>query len=488
MTSETTVRAGEVSPVDGLPLTITTAARELRSGRLSSVDLLAITRRRVELVDPLIGAFITPTHEQAGEAAQRLDEELAAGIDRGPLHGIPIGIKDIITTDDAPTTAQSLVLDRTFGDRGDAEVVRRLREAGAVVTGKTTTMEYALGAPDPSKGFPTPRNPFDLDRWPGGSSSGTGNGVVSGLFLAGLGTDTGGSVRLPASWSGISGLKPTFGLVPKSGCVPLAWSYDAIGPMARSARDCAAMLTAMAGYDPEDRTSVRRPRRDYATEVGRPLDGLRVGVDYSLSDDPRCDPEVARLFEEAVAVFETAGADVRPVRLPMYDEMTTVTAVGLGVEALAYHRRTLAAKWEDYGAPTRMAAAFAAMTSAADYVQSQRARRVGVRAAHEVFDDVDVLVHATCLLPPPLVDGLSFDSIVSAINTRYWNALGFPAISIPMGLTAAGLPVGMHIGGRPFEDGTVLRVAAQFQERTNHHLVEPPLVTEVLGQAGVENA
>ena len=193
----------------------------------------------------------------------KADEELAAGEDRGPLHGIPLGIKDIITTDEGPTTCQSLVTDPTWHNQGDGALMGRLRQAGAVICGKTTTMEYAVGRPDPSKPFPVPRNPWDPERWTGGSSSGTGNGVASGQFLGGLGTDTGGSVRFPSALCGITGHKPTFGLVPKSGCFPLGFSYDHIGPMARSAWDCAAMLKHMAGHHPSDRTSVERPSEDY---------------------------------------------------------------------------------------------------------------------------------------------------------------------------------------------------------------------------------
>ena len=183
------------------------------------------------------------------DEARQADADFANGIDRGPLQGIPLGIKDIIATDNAPTTAQSLVLDPTWGDQGDAPVVARLRAAGAVITGKTSTMEFATGLPDADKPFPVPRNPWNTDHWPGGSSSGTGAGVAAGLFLGGLGTDTGGSIRGPAAYCAISGLKPTFGRVPKSGCVPLGYSLDHIGPMARSARDCAAMLQIIAGYD-----------------------------------------------------------------------------------------------------------------------------------------------------------------------------------------------------------------------------------------------
>src|SRR5262245_63745440 len=232
-----------------LPCTIADAARAFRSGQLTSADLTAALLARAHAANEKLGAFIQIADETALAAAKQADADFAAGIDRGPLQGIPLGVKDILATLEGPTTAQSLVLDRSWGGRADALAVARLRAAGAVIPGKTTTMEFAIGAPDPSKPFPVSANPWDLARTPGGSSSGTGNGIAAGLFLGGLGTDTGGSIRMPAAFCGITGLKVSYGRVPAAGCVPLAPTLDTIGPMARSARDCAAILQADAGPD-----------------------------------------------------------------------------------------------------------------------------------------------------------------------------------------------------------------------------------------------
>ncbi|MDX6229021.1 MAG: aspartyl-tRNA(Asn)/glutamyl-tRNA(Gln) amidotransferase subunit [Frankiales bacterium] len=466
---------------DGLPLTITTAARMLRDGTTTSVALTRAVQARADVLDPLIGTYIARTDEAAIAAATQADNELAAGTDRGPLHGIPLGIKDIIATSDAPATAQSLILDPSFGEQGDAVVVARLRAAGAVITGKVTTMEYAIGVPDASKGFPTPRNPYDRDRWPGGSSSGTGNGVAAGLFLGGLGTDTGGSIRMPAAWCGISGLKATFGRVPKSGCVPLGFSYDNIGPMTRSARDCAAMLDVLAGYDESDSSCSPSPVDDYLSALTGDAEGLRIGVDLSFLDRPGCDPDNAALMHVALDVFRDLGATVVPVALPWHDELVTATTAGMLAEALAYHRADLQRRWEDYGHGTRMAVGQAALTLAADYVQAQRVRRVGVKAVNELFDDIDLILMPTCLVPAPLLATLDFGTVRSAILTGYWNAVGNPAISIPMGLTSAGLPMGLQMSGRPFEESTVLRAADAFQLQTGHHLQEPTMIKELLG-------
>jgi aspartyl-tRNA(Asn)/glutamyl-tRNA(Gln) amidotransferase subunit A len=464
---------------DALPLTISDAAAALRDGSLTSAGLLRAVQARADALDGTLGVYLHRLDDNALAAAEKADEELAAGIDKGPLHGIPIGIKDIISTADAPTTAQSLIMRPEFGAQGDAVVVARLRAAGAVITGKTTTMEYATGDPDPSKGFPTPHNAFDLSRWPGGSSSGTGSGVAAGMFLGGLGTDTGGSVRLPAAWSGISGMKPTFGRVPKSGCAPLGFSYDNIGPMTRSARDAAAMLTVLAGHDESDASSVDAPVDDYAAGLTGDVEGLRIGVDFSFLDHPGCDPDIAELARAAAAVFADAGAAVSPVVLPYYAEVCTASRASKG-EALAYHWRDLQRRWLDYGRGTRASLVIGAWSTAADYAQAQRVRRVAIRANAELFASYDLVLTPTTLIPAPPLDGFGLLKILGLLVTPYWNGVGYPAMSIPMGLTSAGLPAGLQLAGRPFEEGLVFRAADAFQARTDHHLLESALVKEML--------
>ncbi|MCW2540242.1 MAG: Amidase [Frankiales bacterium] len=482
MTTTSLPQSAAVSTAsDGLPLTITAAAAALRDGTLTAVELLAKVTARADVLDGPMGVYIARSDEAAMEAAAAADRDLAAGIDKGPLHGIPLGVKDIIATADSPTTAQSRILRPEFGTQGDAVVVQRLRAAGAVITGKATTMEYACGFPDPSKGFPTPRNAYGLDYWPGGSSSGTGNGVAAGLFLGGLGTDTGGSVRLPAAWSNISGLKQTFGRVPKSGCTPLGFSFDNIGPMTRSAADCAAMLAVLAGHDESDACSVDRPVDDYVGSLaGSSVEGLRIGFDSSFLDLAACDPDVASLTRAAVEVLAGAGAIVTEMKLPLYDELVTVVMTAQFGEALAYHRTDLIPRWDDYGRPTRLAIASGAMMTAADFVQCQRVRRAAVKAAAELFGEYDVILTPSTLIPPLEPLGPSLGELLATILTPYWNGVGYPAISIPMGLTSGGLPVGLQLAGRPFEESTILRAADAFQNLTDHHLVESALVLEML--------
>jgi len=266
-----------------LPSTIADAAAALRSGTLTSAALTTELLARTDALDETLGTYVSRFDDSALVAAAQADADFAAGIDRGPLQGIPIAVKDIIAARAGATTACSKVLDRDWGRGTDAPVVARLRAEGAVITGKTATMEFAMGAPDADGPFPIHRNPWDLDRWPGGSSAGTGTGVSAGLILGGLGSDTGGSVRIPAALCGISGLKPSYGLVPKSGVVPLGYSLDTVGPMARTARDCALILQTIAGESADDPTSVDRPV-PRARARGR---GDRRGALRRLSDHQR---------------------------------------------------------------------------------------------------------------------------------------------------------------------------------------------------------
>ncbi|MDT3441433.1 amidase [Pseudofrankia sp. BMG5.37] len=460
-------------------LTIADAAAALRSGATTSVALTQACIDAADRLDGKIGTYIVRFDELALAAAAKADEELAAGVDRGPLHGIPLGVKDIIAAEGGPTTAQSLILDPAWGEGiGDAVVVARLRAAGAVITGKTTTFEFAIGVPDDEKPFPIPRNPWDVTRTPGGSSSGTGNGVAAGMFLGGLGTDTGGSIRCPAAFNGITGMKQTFGRVPKSGCTPLGYSYDHIGPMARSAYDCAVMLGVMAGHDPSDATSVDVPVPDYAAALTGSLEGVRIGLDMLdglLDIEP--DPALAGLMQAAVAVLTAAGAEVVPVRIPLYRELFTATMTGLGHEALAYHRGDLVSRWADYGRGARLSIGAAALTSGADYVQVQRVRRVGQRRMAELFTDLDLVLTPTAVRGAPRIAGTGLDELLQVVQTGVWNAVGYPALSLPIGFGEGGLPLSLQLAGRPFEEAAVFNAGHAYQLATDWHLKVPPIVS-----------
>lgn len=458
--------------------TIQSAAAALRAGETTSEDLTASLLASSDRLDEQLGTYLARFDEQALESARRADHELASGHDRGPLHGIPLGIKDIIATDEGPTTAQSLVQDPAWGEQGDGVLMARLRAAGAVVTGKTTTMEYAIGRPDFDKPFPIPRNPWNTDRWTGGSSSGTANGIASGQFLGGLGTDTGGSVRLPAAYCGITGHKQTFGLVPKSGCVPLGLSYDHIGPMARSVWDCAAMLTVMAGADPSDRTTVQRPPVDFVAGLEQELPGVRIGVISNSSIADSASEAMLAVFDDAVATLTGAGLDVVPFDVPHYDAMAEGTFLALQAEAFAWHRRQLRERWSDYGRPTRLTIVQGALISAGDLVQIERVRHIARQAVLDRMEEsgITVLVSPTTGYAATPFSGADPKAVsMAAIHTPAWNSAGFPALSVPMGLDEDHLPCGLQIIGRPFADDTVLAIGHRYQQLTDWHQRTPPV-------------
>jgi aspartyl-tRNA(Asn)/glutamyl-tRNA(Gln) amidotransferase subunit A len=461
-------------------LTITEAGRALRAGEITAAGLLREVGDRADKLDPRLGVYLTRFAERAAADAERADRELAAGIDRGPLHGIPLGIKDILATEGWATTGQSLVNDPAWWQGKDAPVVARLRAAGAVITGKTTTMEYAIGLPDPDKPFPVPRNPWDPATWPGGSSSGTGAGVAAGLFLGGLGTDTGGSVRIPAAYCGITGLKPTYGLVPRAGCLPLGFSLDHIGPMARSAADCALMLSVMAGHDARDPAARRDLPGDFTagftTALTGDLTGLRVGVERTIpAAAPDCDPAVPPSLDAVAAALAAAGATVVDVAIPCYGVLADADIVIMAAEAFSYHRAAMRSRWTDYGRHTRAFIAQGALLSAADYVTAQRARRVACAALDEVLATVDVVITPTTATGAPSYDDIDMATLMSLIFTGAFNSTGLPVLAAPAGFTAAGLPLSVQVIGRPLADATVLAVGDALQRRTTHHLREPEI-------------
>ncbi len=459
-----------------LPLTIQDTADALRSGAITSRELVEIYIDRAEVLDEQIGCYIARFDDTARAAADVLDAELQAGKDRGILHGIPLGVKDIIATDDGPTTAQSLVLPSEWGDQGDGPVMQRLRGAGAIIMGKVTTMEFACGTPDPDKPFPIPRNPWDLTTTPGGSSSGTGNGIAAGLFTAGLGTDTGGSVRWPAALCGISGMKQTFGRVPKAGCVPLGFTYDNIGPMARSAWDCAALLQVMAGADESDMTTSTIDVGDYLGTIEDGVAGMRIGVDRKNTiEQPIVTPDVAATFEAALAELADAGAEIIEIEIPYYQALVDADIVGFFAEAYSWHRGYLQSKWDDYGRPTRQSLICGALVSGGDYVQSQRVREFGRNLVQDLFGELDLIATPTVVQSAPKVDGLSLTDVFPGIHTPVFNSTGHPSIAIPCGYDASSMPLSLQLTGAYFQEATVFRAAHAYQQATSWHLDIAPM-------------
>jgi aspartyl-tRNA(Asn)/glutamyl-tRNA(Gln) amidotransferase subunit A len=472
-----------------IPLSITEAAENIRSGELSSVSLTEAMLAHADVVDPQIGIYLARFNETALAQAAVADQELAAGLDRGPMQGIPVGIKDVLYDSNGPTTGQSLIPDPSWGAGRDAPVVARLKAAGAVITGKLTTMEFGMGMPDGTKPFPLPRNPWNTDTWTGGSSSGAANGVATGMFLAGIGSDTGGSIRIPAALCGVSGLMPTFGRVPKSGAIPLGYSLDHVGPLARSARDCAAVLDVIAGYHPSDPDSIEVPVGEYLAALDGTdgsLAGLRVGVDriHTLSD--AADPAVAPAFEAALEALAARGATLVDVSLPYYAEMTAVCAITVCSELSAYHARDFRSRWGDFFGSTRQMAGFGALINAPDYVQAQRVRRVVQHDLLALFADVDTIATPTSEIPAPLFASTTDEIAIAGMkifhlfHTAYWNPTGCPALAVPMGFNADGLPLSLQFGGRPFDEATLLKIADAYQQDTQWHRTLPPLLQDAI--------
>ena len=442
---------------------------ELRAGRVSPLEATDACLRRIEERDGRLNSFLTVCAESARAEARQRGEELAAGEYRGPLHGVPLALKDLFLTAGVRTTAGSQILRDSVPDR-DAWVTRLLRNSGAVLLGKLHLNEFAFGATGENAHFGPVRNPCDPERLAGGSSGGSAAAVAAGLCYGALGTDTGGSIRSPASLCGIVGLKPTYGRVSRSGVVPLAWSLDHVGPMARTVTDTALLLEATAGYDPADSTSAQRPVPAYSRLLDGGVKGLRLGVPRELYWDP-IDPGVAARARDGIRLLEQAGAEIREVSLSSMEFAPAAQAPIICAEAAAYHRHYLRTRSEEYGRSVRMRLLQGLFVSSADYLDAQRARQLIRRELLDCLKEVDALVTPTVPIPAPRVgEDLSMAGGVSAPsqyylvrNTFVFNLTGFPAVSVPCGL-ADGLPVGLQIAGRPWEEATVLRIARAVEE------------------------
>jgi aspartyl-tRNA(Asn)/glutamyl-tRNA(Gln) amidotransferase subunit A len=450
-------------------VTILEAARLLRAKKVSSVELVEESLRRISELDPNINAFLTVTGESAREAAGLADRELARGCDRGPLHGIPIALKDLFCTRGVRTTAGSKLFADYIPDH-DAAVVERLAAAGAVAVGKTNMHELAYGITSNNPHFGAVRNPADPDRIPGGSSGGSGASVAAGMVLAAMGTDTGGSIRIPASYCGVVGLKPTYGRVSRFGVLPLGFSLDHVGPLTRTVRDAAVVLNAVAGHDPRDDSSSRRPVDDYLPAADASLQGVRIGVPENFGFD-RVIPAVADAVRWALALAERLGAQVVPVRLPDMDAVNAIGRVILLAEASAVYARHLEER-DKIGEDVFALLQQGRLVFATDYLNAQRLRREKCGQFRAVWRNADFLVlPATPIAAPKIgqatveIGGETEDvRLASTRFVRGFNVLGLPAISIPCGADEAGLPLGMQIVAPEFHEAGLLRVAAALEQ------------------------
>ena len=452
------------------------ATRAFAARKLSPVELTQALLARIARLDPKLNAFIRLDADAALDAARAAEREITAGHVRGPLHGVPVGIKDIIDVAGLPTTCHSkILLDNVAVS--DAVVVSKLRQAGAIILGKLSTHEFALGGPSFDLPFPPARNPWNPLHHPGGSSSGSGAGVCAGLFPMALGTDTGGSVRNPASSCGIVGLKPTYGLVSRRGVFPLAFTLDHVGPLTRTVADNALLLDAIAGHDPADPGSAPSTARYFGRDLLRGARDLRVGfVRHFHETDMPADPEVTVALEEAARVLQAEGAEVRNVTLPSLNEFSAVNRVILGAEAFSIHAPWLRARPGDYGQLTRRRLLAGAFFSAGDYVGAQRRRAEMIAAVNEAFRDFDVLICASSLDPASRLDNPEETARTYPRQARTpFNVTGHPALAMMSGLSGTGLPLSVQLVGRYFDEATVLRVASAYERSTEWHKHRPPI-------------
>ena len=455
-------------------LTIAEAGELIAKRELSPVELVQSRLARIEQLDGKLNSFIRVLSSQALDAARSAETELAAGRWRGPLHGIPIGLKDIYETKGVPTTGHSKVM-IDHVPREDAASVRRLTDAGAIVIGKLATHEFAFGGPSFDLPWPPARNPWDTSRFTGGSSSGTGAAVAAGLVLAGTGSDTGGSIRGPAAFCGLAGLKPSYGRISRAGILPLAFSLDHAGPMAWTAEDCAIMLQAMAGHDPADPASADRPVPDYRASLAGQVKGLRIGlIRHFYETDNPANEAIRQGIANAAKVFEDLGCSVRELRLSPLADWAACGLTIMLAEAYAIHEATLRERFTDYGEAFRDRMALAALISGSDYVQALRLRRELVAEFTTAMADLDLVITAAAPSEAPTFDAVSKFAIFERPSlTMPFNVTGSPAMSVCCGYTQAGLPLAFQLVGKPFDEAAVLNAAHAYERATSWRSIRP---------------
>jgi aspartyl-tRNA(Asn)/glutamyl-tRNA(Gln) amidotransferase subunit A len=461
------------SPPSDLPyISLTDAAALIKARRLSPVELTQAMLDRIDRLDGAVGAFLTVTRDEAMRAARAAEEEIARGRYRGPLHGIPFAVKDTHYTKSIRTTANTPVL-ADFVPDFNATVVTRLKNAGAVLLGKTHLPEFSFGSAGSGGLFPDAHNPWNLERTPGGSSSGSAAALASGMVAVATGGDTSGSIRNPAAFCGVVGMKPTYGRVSRHGIVVISWSLDHVGPMTRTVADNAVLLNAMAGHDPADDTSSELPVPDFTRALRRGVRGLRIGIPKPEQFEGY-HRDVMRAFEESLGVFRKLGAPVAEVDLPpASDVVDDVQQIVRIAEAASYHEPFLTTKAERYATTTtvRRDVEAGSLVTAVQYLRAQKVRATFTKGLSQTFATLDVFL--TPGMPAPAGEPVD----VKQPFRRMFNASGFPALVLPMGFSTApaGLPLGLQIAAKPFDEEAIYAAAQAFESATEWHARRPPL-------------
>ena len=474
------MRAGMTEANDLINMSLSEAAEALQSGATSSVALTQATLERIKLTEPTVRAYAAVPEEAALAQAEAADQEIAEGNTRGPLHGIPIGVKDIIYTKGIATECGSKVMEGFVPDF-DATVVQKLDEAGAIIIGKTMPHEFAYGVNEP----PT-RSPWELNSYPGGSSTGSGVTVTVRSAFGALGTDTGGSIRIPASINNIVGLKPTYGRISAYGVIPLSWTLDHVGPMTRTVLDNALMLNATAGHDPNDLTSARQKVPDYSAAIDEGVHGMRIGIDRGFVLYPGVIDDVRAATEAVISELAEMGAEIIETRLPEFELTPETLFTVMMAEASTYHRQQLREKGDLYDPATRATLKMGELIPATHYVTGLRARELYRSAMKDLFrsENLDALISPTLPLPTALLTELhqprkdmdiGETPMVSYIHHTFAaNLGGQPALSAPCGFTREGLPIGYQLMGRPFDEATLFRIAYAYEQAHDWHTRQAP--------------
>ncbi|MBB4124138.1 amidase [Martelella radicis] len=447
-----------------------------RDRRLSPCEYVSDLTRRIERLDPHLNAFIHFDAETAARQAEALTAELDAGRTRGPLHGIPVAIKDIIDVEGVPTTCASHTRQNAIA-ADDSHVVALLRRAGAIIFGKTNTHEFACGRPSFDLPVPPARNPWNPDHHPGGSSSGSGAGVAAGLFPLALGTDTGGSVRHPASACGIVGFKPTYGAVSRRGVFPLAQTLDSIGALARTSADAALLIDAIVGVDTKEPSTTPMPWKTCAEGDTSSLKGLKIGyIRQFHTEDLVAPDDTGRLIDGAAATLAALGAEVEAVRLPPLSSFFAVNRILLSAEGFAVHADHLRTRHEDYGRLTRRALLAGAFLTAEDYVRAQKQRKRLVEAVNDAFSRYDILISASSMEAAARLDDPAETARTYTRQARTpFSVTGHPALSVMAGLSDDGLPIGVQLAGRAFEEPKLIAVTRAFEDARGLPMTPPAL-------------
>ena len=470
-----------MDPTDLCYLSAGQLSRLIRDTEVSCVEVVEAHLARCQALEPTLNSFITLLPDQALDAARRSDRGIASGQYRGPLHGVPLGLKDLYYAKGVRNTSGSRIFDGFVPD-SDCTIAARFRDAGAILLGKLNMHQLAYGPTGENLDYGHMHNPWHPALIAGGSSGGSGSAAAAGQCTLTMGSDTGGSIRIPSALCGLAGLKPTYGRLSRYGLTALSWSLDHAGPMCRTVEDCALVMNAVAGYDPQDPASAEVPVPDYTRALTGDIRGLRVGVPREYFEAP-IDPEVERAVRAAIELLGELGATVTEVSWPMYHQAASISTTVLMAEAAAYHRELVLSKGPKLMPQVRLRIEAGLFISAAEYMQAQRARTLFDHQSRDLLNDVDLLAGPTLPITAHRIgatevqvgDTVMASSPALTQYTRAFNLNGFPAITVPCGFSDAGLPIGLQLAGRPFDEGTVLRAAHAYEQATEWHKRRPVL-------------